>query len=106
MPLDHDLDLRLLVLWNDCEVGRLGANRLVLGQSHRYRLRAGGAPALASELDLFAASLDFDEVRGDLGHALVDLSEECFVPGEAFVSSGHDAHSRRLLDSRITFCVG
>jgi hypothetical protein len=28
-------------------------------------------------------------VRGDLGHALVDLPEERFIPGESFVSSAH-----------------
>jgi hypothetical protein len=35
-------------------------------------------------------------VRRDLGDALVDLSEERFIPGEAFVSCGHDADSLKI----------
>lgn len=105
VPLDHDLDLRLLMFWNDRKVGRLGADRLVLDDSHRYRLRAVGAPAFAGEVDWFGVGLDFDEVRGDLSHALVDFPEERFIPSEAFVSCGHDADSLKSVDSRITFCV-
>jgi hypothetical protein len=105
VPLDHDLDLRLFMFWNDRKMGRLGANRLVLDHRHRDRLGAVGAPAFAGEVDRFNVGLDLDEVRSDLGYALVDLAEESFIPGETFVSCGHDADSRKILDSRIKFWV-
>ena len=96
MTLDHDLDLRLFMFWNDRKVGRPGTDRLVLGHSHRYRLSALGAAAFAGEIDRFGVSLDLDKVGRDLGDALVDLSEERFIPGEAFVSCGHDADSLKI----------
>ena len=105
MTLDHDLDLRLFMFWNDRKVGRLGTDRLVLGHSHRYRLSALGAAAFTGEIDRFGVSLDLDKVRRDLGDALVYLAEERFIRGEAFVSCEHDAQFLKFLDSRITFCV-
>lgn len=95
------------MFWSDCKVGRLGANRLVLDQRHRYRFRAVGTPAFAGEMDGLAPGLglNFDEVRGDLGHALVDLSEERFIPGESFVSSAHrDIVQRRLSPDKGFIC--
>jgi hypothetical protein len=93
--LDHDLDLQLFMLRDNCEVGRLGANRLVLGQSHRHRFRTVGAPALAGEVDRFTLGLDFGEARDDLGYALVDLAEQRLVPRETFLSSSHRDIVRR-----------
>jgi hypothetical protein len=48
---------------------------------HHHRLRALRATALAGEVN---RGLGFGQnvVRGDLGHALVDLSEERLVPGQ------------------------
>ncbi len=66
---------------DDAEVGRVCANRLVLGDRHHYRLRALRSTALAGEID--GAGVGFDlVVGGDLGHALVDLAEECLVRSE------------------------
>src|SRR5512133_3654342 len=90
VPLDYGFDLQLFVPWDDCKAGRLGANRLVLGRCHRCRLHAVGAPALAGEVDRLTMGLDFDELRGDLGHALVDLPEKRFVPGETRLSRSHE----------------
>jgi hypothetical protein len=40
-------------------------------------------------VDTFGAGLGLDELRGDFGHALVDLPEERLVPGKPFLSSAH-----------------
>jgi hypothetical protein len=92
VPLDHALDLGKLVAWKDRETSRFSANRLVLGHRHRDRFGAVSASALTDELDRFALGLDFDEVRRDLGHALVYLAEQRLVPSESFLSCPHENH--------------
>ena len=72
--------------WSDRKVGRFGANRFVFAHSHRYRLRAVGAPALAGEIDPFSVGPAFDEVHGNFGDALIDLPEERLIRRETFVS--------------------
>jgi hypothetical protein len=91
--------------WSYRKVGRFGANRFVIAQSHRYQLRAVGAPALAGEINLFDVGPAFDEVRGDFGDALIDLPEERLIPRETFVSCPHRGAHSFILDSQIKFAA-
>src|SRR4026207_1544502 len=84
MPLDHGLDLRLFMLRDDAEVRRLCANPLVLGDGHHHRLRTAPKPAFASEIHRPSRGCRL-VVGGALCHPLVAISEECLVPGQAFL---------------------
>ena len=81
----------LFMLRDNAKVSRVSANRLILGDRHHHRFRAVDAPALAGEIDRSGMGFDF-VVRGDLGHTLVDFSEECLVPRETFLPSAHVGH--------------
>jgi len=88
MALDDSLDLRLLVPRDDGEVGRYGPERLVLDQGQRDLLHAGCHAALTGELDR-VGRLALDEALRDIGDALVDVAEQCFIGCEALFSRSH-----------------
>jgi hypothetical protein len=103
MSLDDLLDLGHFMAWDDGEVGRVGSDRLVLGERQLDPLRTVCAAALTAEADP-VGGLTHQELLGDLGHALVDLTEQGFVSGEAFFSRSHGAIVGRFVSARKVCC--
>jgi hypothetical protein len=87
VAFNNALDVRQLMSGNDGEAGGVAADRLVLAQDHRDRLRTVGGAALADEV---GGRLGLGlELFGELGDAFVDLAIERLVAGQTPLSFPH-----------------